>query len=147
MTRASFYFNVNNRQEALCQLVGKALRQGLKLGIATDSPAATQVLDRLLWEIPLTGFLPHCSADHPLATQTPILLDHRIDLLPPCDVVFSWRNQATLAGERFARVVEIVERGDEEGKAAARARVASYKAAGCTVDFTDMATLAKQNAG
>lgn len=143
MPRASFYFNVSNRHEALCQLAGKALRQGLRMGIATDSPAASQVLDRLLWEIPPTGFLPHVGADHPLAEQTPILLDHRTELIPARDVLFSWRQQATLLGDRFGRVIEIVERGDEEGKLAARMRVASYKAAGFEVDFTDMATLAR----
>jgi len=142
MSRATFYFNVSNREQALCQLVGKALQRGLSIAIATDSPAATQVLDRLLWEVPPTGFLPHCTGDHALAAQTPILLDHRLELLPARDVLFSWQSNAPLAKERFARIVEIVARGDDAGREAARARVASYKAAGFEVEFTDMAKLA-----
>lgn len=138
MPRASFYFNVRNREQALCQLLGKGLQQGLSMAVVTDSPAASQVLDRFLWEFPPTGFLPHCAADHPLATETPILLDHRSEKLQARDVLFSWQSHAPLIHARFGRIIELVAQDDPAGREAARNRVASYRAAGFDVDFTDM---------
>ncbi|MFC4161138.1 DNA polymerase III subunit chi [Chitinimonas lacunae] len=138
--RASFYFNVRRRDHALCQLIDKALRQGLAIGVAADSEADVHALDLLLWEVPPTGFLPHCKVGHALADVTPVLLDHRLDRLPQRDVLFNWRHDIAADPQRFGRVIEIVARDDEIGREAARQRVAAYKRAGFTVDFTDMAT-------
>jgi DNA polymerase-3 subunit chi len=138
-TKASFYFNVANREQALCQLVGKAWKRRLAVGVATDSVATSQSLDRLLWEVPPTGFLPHCLADHPLATDTPVLLGHDLDALLPRDVLFNCTGQDLPAGLNAARLVEIVARDDEAGRQLARQRVRAYQQAGYDVEFTDMA--------
>ncbi|MBV8659272.1 MAG: DNA polymerase III subunit chi [Burkholderiales bacterium] len=138
---ASFYFNVANRDQALCQLAGKALKQQLAVGIVTASEGDSHALDRWLWELPATGFLPHCLADDPLAADTPVLLHHRWDRLSGRDVLFNWSQQDLAAVTDARRVIEVVARDDEAGRQAARARVAAYKAAGFVVDFTDMAVL------
>ena len=69
----TFYFNVLNREKALCQLVGKSLASGKTVCVLTESAAATAALDRLLWEVPQNGFVPHCAADDPRAV---LLLGH-----------------------------------------------------------------------
>ncbi|GAB3243026.1 DNA polymerase III subunit chi [Chitinimonas naiadis] len=143
MPLASFYFNVSNREQALCQLVGKAVKRKLATGIVTDSETASQVLDRLLWEVPPTGFVPHCLAGHELAAQTPALIDHRIEVLLPREVVFNWTSHIVRTDMEIARIVEIVPRDDMALRQEARSRLQLYKQAGYEVEFTDMATLGK----
>ncbi|WP_373974356.1 DNA polymerase III subunit chi [Chitinibacter sp. SCUT-21] len=140
MTEISFYFNVRSRETALCQLAGKALAAGKRICILSGSEAATQALDRLLWEVPATGFLPHCSADSAQSTQTPIILDHRVELLQPRDVLFNWTDHVAPRFSEFGRLIEIVDT-DEELRLAARQRWAAYKQLGYTPTATDMTLL------
>ncbi|HEY9100823.1 DNA polymerase III subunit chi [Chitinimonas sp.] len=143
MPQASFYFNVANREQALCQLVGKAVKRKLATGVVTDSETASQMLDRLLWEFPPTGFVPHCLGSHALAAQTPALIDHRLEVLLPRDVVFNWTSHIVRTDMGIERIVEIVPRDDMALRQEARTRLQLYKQAGYEVDFTDMATLVK----
>ena len=140
MTEISFYFNVRNRELALCQLVGKALMSGKSIAILTGSEAATSAIDRLLWEQPPAGFLPHCQADAPFATATPIIVDHRVELLPRRDILFNWTQHVAPRFSEYQRLIEIVD-SDEELKAAARTRWIAYKAQGYTPSSTDMQEL------
>lgn len=140
MTEISFYFNVNDRESALCQLVGKALMQGRRMVILTGSDAATRAIDRLLWEIPPAGFLPHCQADASFAAETPIIVDHRVEIITPRDILFNWTDRIAPRFTEYERLIEIVDT-DEELKTAARARWAAYKAQGYTPSATDMQEL------
>lgn len=140
MTDISFYFNVNNRESALCQLVGKALLQSKRMVILTGSEAATQALDRLLWEVPPAGFLPHCQADATFAADTPIIIDHRVEIITPRDILFNWTDRIAPRFSEYSRLIEIVDT-DEELKMAARQRWAAYKAQGYTPSATDMQEL------
>jgi DNA polymerase-3 subunit chi len=140
MTEISFYFNVNNRESALCQLVGKALMQGKRMIILTGSEAATKALDSLLWEMPPAGFLPHCQADASFAAETPIIIDHRVEIITPRDILFNWTDRIAPRFSEYSRLIEIVDT-DEELKAAARQRWAAYKAQGYTPSATDMQEL------
>ncbi|WP_157669467.1 DNA polymerase III subunit chi [Chitinibacter sp. GC72] len=137
MTDITFYFNVRSRETALCQLAGKALAAGKSICILTGSPAASQVLDRLLWEIPATGFLPHCSFDAAIAEQTPIILDHRVELMRARDVLFNWTEHVAPRFGEFGRLIEIVD-SDEALRLAARQRWAAYKQLGFSPNATDM---------
>ncbi|WP_410499316.1 DNA polymerase III subunit chi [Chitinibacter sp. S2-10] len=137
MTEISFYFNVRSRETALCQLAGKALAAGKSICILTGSAAATQALDRLLWEIPANGFLPHCSFDAATAEQTPIILDHRAELMTPRDILFNWTDHVAPRFSEFGRLIEIVD-ADDELRLAARQRWAAYKQLGYTPDAIDM---------
>lgn len=143
---ASFYFNVANREQALCQLVGKAVKRKLAIGVITESETASRVIDRLLWEVPPTGFVPHCLAEDACAPQTPVLIDHRLDKLAPRDVLFNWTPRIVPADQGIQRIIEIVAHDDEAGRQAARQRVAHYKQAGYEVEYTDMAKLAQGGA-
>ncbi|QDQ26201.1 DNA polymerase III subunit chi [Chitinimonas arctica] len=140
---ASFYFNVANREQALCQLVGKAVKRKLATGIVTDSEMASQVISRLLWEVPPTGFIPHCLASDVLAPDTLALIDHRINALLPREVVFNWTAHMLPTDLGIGRIVEIVPHDDMALRQLARERLAHYKRAGYQVEFTDMATLGK----
>lgn len=140
MPEITFYFNVLRREIALCQLVNKALQQHHTLNILTDSESASISLDRLLWEIPSIGFLPHCAADHPLAADTPICIDYRSVLFKPRDILFNWGSKLPLQLENYQRVIEIVD-SDEETRSASRQRFRAYQAQGFTIKSIDMAQL------
>ena len=140
MPDITFYFNVSRRETALCQLVSKALQQQHTINILTDSEAASESLDRLLWEIPSTGFLPHCAADHPLAAQTPICIDQRSALLKPRDILFNWSTQLSPQLDSYQRIIEIVDTTDAL-RAEARQRFRAYQAQGYTVKTIDMTIL------
>jgi DNA polymerase III subunit chi len=137
MTEISFYFNVPNREHALCQLVSKALAKRLSINILTDSQAAAVALDGLLWEVPQTGFLPHCSADAAIAADTPIVLDYRSELLPDRQLLFNWTNGLPSGFERYQRVIEVVSI-DEEARTLARGRWKAYVAQGFKPTSFDM---------
>ncbi|UXY15146.1 DNA polymerase III subunit chi [Chitiniphilus purpureus] len=140
----TFYFNVKHRGHALCQLVGKALAQRLTINVLTASDADSRELDRLLWEIPQIGFLPHCAADDPLAPVTPIVIDHRPALLSDRAALFNWTEAAIPAElDGHQRVLEIVER-DDAARDQARERWRSYQARGVTPQAVDMLELAAQ---
>lgn len=138
----TFYFNVQNREQALCQLAGKALSAGKRMCILTESAAASAALDRLLWEMPPHGFLPHCAADDARAERTPVIVDHRSELLPQRDVLFNWTGQVAAGFSRYDRLIEIVDT-DEALRAAARERWRAYLALGHKPDSTDMQELAR----
>ncbi|WP_269532751.1 DNA polymerase III subunit chi [Chitinimonas sp. BJYL2] len=143
MAQASFYYNVASREQALCQLVGKAVKRKLATGVLTGNEADSMAVDRLLWEIPSTGFVPHCLADQPVAAATPAWIHHELDALLPRDVLFNWSDQAVPADRGIARIVEIVPRDDDGLRQIARQRLAYYKQAGYEIEFTDMLQLAK----
>ncbi|STR45632.1 DNA polymerase III subunit chi [Iodobacter fluviatilis] len=137
MTEISFYFNVPNREHALCQLVSKALAKRLSINILADSQAAAVALDGLLWEVPQTGFLPHCAADDANVADTPIVLDYRPELLPARQLLFNWTNGLPAGFERYQRVVEVVPI-DEEARNLARGRWKAYVAQGFKPTSFDM---------
>ncbi|WP_051258925.1 DNA polymerase III subunit chi [Chitinibacter tainanensis] len=145
MTVISFYFNVSSRESALCQLAGKAIAAGKSVWILTGSPAASAALDRLLWEVPATGFLPHCAADDAMVGLTPIVIDHRVELLHDRDVLFNWTDHVVTQLERCARLIEIVDT-DEDLKLAARRRWTAYKQLGYAPQGTDMQELYRARA-
>lgn len=140
----TFYFNVRNREQALCQLVGKALAQGLTGCILTESSAASATLDRLLWEIPQTGFLPHCSAEARYAERTPFVVSDQFEHLPKRHILFNWSPNVPDGLDQYERVVEIVDSA-AENRQAARTRWRTYQAAGHDPQSIDMQELTKQH--
>lgn len=137
MTTVTFYFNVKQREAALCQLVEKALKQKLRIHILTENEADSVKLDRYLWQLPNIGFLPHCAADHPLAKETPILIDHRNTLLTSADILFNWCSNIPESITFYQRVIEIVD-GQKENRLVARERFKTYQANNIEIQTIDM---------
>lgn len=137
MTTVTFYFNVKQREAALCQLVEKALKQQLRIHILTENETDSVKLDRYLWQLPSIGFLPHCAADHPLANETPILIDHRDTLLSSADILFNWTATLPLSIESYQRIIEIVD-AQEENRLNARQRFRDYQAKNIEIQSIDL---------
>lgn len=126
MTRIDFYLNAGLKLQIACKIAAKAIQQRSRvLVFAPDEPVAREI-DRLMWTLPSTGFLPHCMASDPLARETPVLITRSIELTPHDDVLLNLGEEAPAFFSRFRRLIEIV--GQDEGdKASARARFRFYK--------------------
>ncbi|WP_051711154.1 DNA polymerase III subunit chi [Andreprevotia chitinilytica] len=142
----TFYFNVRNREQALCQLVGKAVARGLTLNVLAGSEAAAMALDRLLWEQPQIGFLPHCAADADIAPATPVVVDYRSNKLTIRNALFNWTDGIPPDFQQYERVIEIVEQDDAQ-RTAARERWRAYQAHGITPVAVDMLKLGQTTGG
>ena len=79
MTTIDFYTRVTDRLAVVAKLTAKAVKSHGSVRVLTPDAETTAALDRLLWLVPPTGFVPHCRIDDPLAAQTPVWIDHRLE--------------------------------------------------------------------
>jgi DNA polymerase-3 subunit chi len=142
LTEVFFYHGASDRLAAACALIGGAWAKKKAILIyAPDAPVADS-LDRMLWTESQQSFIPHCRADSPLATETPIIIANRIDQPPPQNERLMNLARALPPGYTlFKSLIEVVGR-DEDDRQAARERVRQYKEAGCQVQYFDLSTRA-----
>jgi DNA polymerase III subunit chi len=126
MTQIDFYTHVDNKLHTVCQLVAKAYERKLKVLVFTPDVATSQKLDNMLWTTPAIGFLPHALARTPVATETPVIIDHEGDELTHDHVLVNLRNEWPPFFSRFQRLIEIVSL-DENDRLAARERFSFYR--------------------
>jgi DNA polymerase III subunit chi len=108
MTSIDFYTHVGDALAVAARLVAKAWAQHGSVRVLTPDAQATEALDRLLWLQPATGFLPHCRLASPLASETPIIVDHRLEHEGPAAVLVNLALDAPPFFSRFERLAEIV---------------------------------------
>jgi DNA polymerase III, chi subunit len=108
MTIVDFYTHVSDPMRVAVQLVRKAYPQHGKIRVLTESETMTEQIDKRLWVEPATDFLPHCRLNHPLADETPILIDHSLTHDGSADVLINLQHQVPEFFSRFERLVEIV---------------------------------------
>ncbi len=126
MTEILFYTHADNKLQTACQLTSKALARGMRVMLWTADAAATEHLDRLLWSVPSTGFVPHCRRDDRLAPVTPVIIDHQAEPLVHDQVLVNLCEALPPFFSRFQRLVEIVGR-DNGDREAARTRFRFYR--------------------
>jgi DNA polymerase III subunit chi len=136
MTSIDFYTHVADRLAVAGKLVAKALAQHGHVRVLTPDSATTDALDRLLWLHPATGFLPHCRVASPLASQTPVWIDHALEHQGPAAVLINLHESPPPFFSRFERLAEIV---SVEGAAAARERFRFYRERGYELRTHNMA--------
>ena len=139
----AFHFNVADPLRYLCRLLRKVHQAGMSALVCVP-PALARELDQALWTFAAEEFIPHAgwSADELVQARTPILIDHRPELLPARPLLFNWTEQVASGFERYERVIEIVDT-DPDMRARARERWRAYQALGQTPDATDMQELAR----
>ena len=138
MTRIDFYTNVESRERTACTIAAKALERGMRLLVLTADEAQSDRLDRLLWTFAQLSFLPHVRANHPLATQTPVIVDHAFDPLPHDEVLLNLTDATPPVFSRFQRLVEIVSL-DPDDLQRARGRWRFYSERGYPLASHDLA--------
>jgi DNA polymerase-3 subunit chi len=97
--------------------------------VLTADELLTAAFSALLWRSPPTGFLPHCRLDSPLAAETPIVVDHRVQHEGAAAVLINLSPAPPPFFSRFERLVEIIG-SDDDQTAAGRERWRYYKERG-----------------
>ena len=137
MTEINFYTAVANPLIATARLVGKAYAQGRRVRVVTADAATTAALDKLLWEEPVEGFVPHVTMTSPHVALTPVIVDHSLLHDGAADVLINLSTEPPSFFSRFERMFEIVG-VDATLAAAGRERWAFYKARGYALSHTVM---------
>ena len=129
MTSIDFYTHCADPLRVVVQLAAKAWNQHGSVRVLTADEAMTAAVDDLMWKWPATGFLPHCRLGNPLASETPIIVDHAADHRGAAAVLVNLQAAPPSFFARFERLAEIV--GDQaESIAAGRERWKFYKERG-----------------
>jgi DNA polymerase-3 subunit chi len=137
MTSIDFYFNAADKLQVACRLAGKAMAQGKRLLIYAPQADTAQRIDRMLWTWQATGFVPHCAAHDPLASETPVLIASAADAHSVCDVLLNLAPDTPPAFERYERLLELVAQDDEDRRAA-RGRYKFYRERGFRIAEHDL---------
>ena len=137
MTSIDFYFNAADKLQVACRLASKAMAQGKRLLIYAPQADTAQRIDRMLWTWQATGFVPHCAAHDPLASETPVLIASAADAHTVCDVLLNLAPDTPPAFERYERLLELVAQDDEDRRAA-RERYRFYRERGFRIADHDL---------
>ncbi len=129
MTAIDFYAHVADPLRTVARIVVKAYRQHGSVRVLTPDAETTGALDRLLWQEPQVGFIPHCRLDSPVAGETPVLIDESLEHSGPAAVLINLRAEPPPFFSRFERLIEIV--GEDEAQLlAGRTRFRYYRERG-----------------
>ncbi|WP_184037560.1 DNA polymerase III subunit chi [Chitinivorax tropicus] len=140
MTRIDFYTHVTDRAGVVCQLTAKAVAQGKRVMIFTSSPAETDAIDQRLWTFNQLSFIPHCRANHALANETPVIIDHLSDNIPHHEILINLHADWPRFFSRFERLMEIVSQ-EHEIATAARQRFRYYRDCGYDIQSHNLSHL------
>jgi len=137
MTRIDFYSNAEPKLQVACQLAAKAVQQSLRVLILAPDETTARAIDKLLWSVPSTGFLPHCMVRDALAPETPVLIARDCDTLPHDEVLLNLGADSPAPFSRFRRLIELVA-NDDEDRQAGRARFRFYRDRGYEIHHHDL---------
>ena len=127
MTRIDFHTNIGDKVNYACRLARKAYGARGKLVLLASSAAQADELNKQLWTVGETDFLPHAMAGDALAAQSPIIVTDNLDGdFPHYDMLVNLTQSPPPQLERFQRVFEIIST-DELDAAAGRKRYVAYK--------------------
>jgi DNA polymerase-3 subunit chi len=132
VTDIRFYSNADDRLAAAAGWLAASWRKHPVLVFAPDAAVAER-LDRMLWTQPALGFLPHCRADSPLASETPVLIADNLDELPHDRCLLNLSNDVPPGFSRFEELIEFVSTADDD-RLPARERFRFYRDRGYAVE-------------
>jgi|TARA_R110002074_G_scaffold170005_4_gene332028 DNA polymerase-3 subunit chi len=132
VTRIDFYLlpdaDIEQQHLYACRLTQKAVKQGHRVYIHTESSAQSEKLDDLLWSFSATSFVPHTiKADE--CDSHPVYINHSGDPLDIHGVLINLSQRTPDCFGRFERLAELVNQ-DETIKQAGRERFKFYKSRG-----------------
>lgn len=132
MTQIDFYTQADDKLQAACRLTAKARQHGMRVTLFCPDQATAARLDRMLWTVPATGFLPHCRPDDRLAAVTPVLIDPNGETLVHDEVLINLHSAWPAFFSRYRRLAEIVG-ADDADRTQARDRYRFYRDRGYTI--------------
>jgi DNA polymerase-3 subunit chi len=137
VTRVFFYHGASDRIAAACALIGGAHAKGKPVLVYVPDEAVAQEIDRALWTRSALSFVPHCRADSPLASETPIVITASLDSPLQDQRLMNLGREVPPGFSRFESLIEVVGQTEDE-RLAGRARVKHYRDRGYEVSFTDL---------
>ncbi|HOL64622.1 MAG TPA: DNA polymerase III subunit chi [Accumulibacter sp.] len=137
MTQIFFYHDAADRLAASAALIGKALAQNKPLMVYAPDSDLAHALDRLLWQQPPTGFVPHVDVRSPLAAETPVVIANDLETLVQDERLLNLSDEVPPGFARFAKLIEVVGQANED-RHAARQRVKFYKDRGYAIQYFDL---------
>lgn len=137
MTRVFFYHNAPDRIVATAALIGKAFAQRKALLVFAPEAEVAAALDRHLWMVPPTGFIPHVAVNSPLATETLVLIADTLDAVPHDERLFNLSAEVPPGFSRFASLIEVVGQ-DRDERVDGRRRARFYKDRGYDISYVDL---------
>lgn len=138
MTRIEFLHDAPDRMAAAADWLRQAWRKRRPVLVYVPERHTAEQLDRLLWTQPATGFLPHCGADSPLATETPIILAATLEQLPHDRCLLNLGNELPPGFSRFEELIEVVSTADAD-RLPARERFKFYRERGYAIEARSIA--------
>lgn len=138
MTRIDFYFNVEDKLRQVAELAELALARQRQLMIFLPDQPAAERLETVLWTCKPTSFLPHCRSRHPLAAETPILIDWEGSHLQHDDILINMTSEHPVFFTRFKGLIEVVGTTDTD-RELARNRFRFYRDLGYDIRSHDTA--------
>ncbi len=139
MTRIDFYTHVPQKLAVAVQLIGKAWERGLAVWVRVPDDAVAATLDDALWLQPVGSFLPHCRSHHPLAPQTPVVIDSLEQEPHTHQVLMNLGTDRPDYFSRFERMIEIVSL-EEQDRQYARERFLFYRDRGFEIHSHNLGT-------
>lgn len=137
MTEVFFYHGAADKIAAACALLRGAYAKKKPMLVFAPDKAVANSVDRMLWTQPALSFVPHCQADSPLATETPIIITDTLDNIPQDERLMNLSQVIPPGFSRFHSLIEVVGQEDVE-RSAARDRVKFYKDRGYEVRYFDL---------
>jgi len=136
LTRVFFYHNAGDRLGATLELIARASARKKRLLVYAPLAEVAEALDRALWMVPPSGFIPHVQVDSPLAAETPVLIAGRLEHVPFTERLLNLSDDIPPDHGRFASLIEVVGQLDEERRAG-RQRAKLYKDHGDEIRYFD----------
>jgi DNA polymerase-3 subunit chi len=133
MTTVTFIHDADDRLRAAAAWLAGSPRLAAGVAVFVPDQQHANQLDRLLWEQSPTGFSPHCSFEHPLSAETPIVLCPERPAEWPRATLLNLSDEIPQGLSNIAQLVEIVSQ-DEATRIAGRVRFRSYQQAGFRID-------------
>ncbi|HFC8546833.1 TPA: DNA polymerase III subunit chi [Neisseria lactamica] len=142
MPKVTFYTHVGQIPLFTCRLIARAIRDGGRVLVWSDSFGQVQELDKALWRYEAESFIPHeiWEAGCPIPADTPVLLAAGGSIpeiaadMTVLNLSDDFWNAAPVLPERILEIVG----GSFEELAEARGRFAAYRKSGFDIGHHDM---------
>jgi len=137
MTRVSFNYGARDRVQAIVDWLSTAHDKSRRVTIYAPDDSLVERLDRMLWTASATGFLPHCLANSPLATETPIVIAQDLAQLQHDECLLNASDEVPPNFDRFSELVEIISIDDRD-RLPGRERFRFYREGGYPMENRDI---------
>lgn len=137
MTQVFFYHGAADKIAAACALLSGAYAKKKPMLVFAPEKEVANSVDRMLWTHQAPSFIPHCRADSPLASETPILIADSLETVAQVERLMNLSQIVPPGFSRFESLIEVVGQSDDD-RSTARERVRLYKERGCEVRYFDL---------